>query len=82
MDVPVEELAAGRKLVLLSGKAVRVESATTDADGVTTVRWRAGAMYRSPHKLAGQHEDLGSFLPRRAGETVSVAGIELIKTDA
>lgn len=71
VEVPVEEFTVGRRCVLLNGHTVRVQSVDT-AGGRTWVRWKAGPKLGTQHRLAGEPELLGTFLPRAPGETIAV----------
>lgn len=68
--VPVEALRPGDELVLPLARTVKVERVDRYDDGTLIVRWHAGPVYRAPHPLAGEREQLGSLAPRRVGDLV------------
>lgn len=67
--LPVEDLRRGDELELPLGRLVLVERVDR-YDDTYVVRWHVGPVYREPHPLAGQREQLGSLRPMLAGGLV------------
>lgn len=74
MDVLVETLNRGDRLLLLNGKEVVIDKISKTGDKLW-VAWRSREKFHRPHRLAGQWTYVGTLKPTRIGDFVSVAAV-------